>query len=64
MEQIKEWESKNPDWMDDEKKSEEYFKMMREVAWDVNEGEREKNIKDIIKNVGDNILIKDAISEV
>ena len=26
--------------------------------------EKDKDIKDIIKNVGDNILLKDAISEV
>lgn len=64
MEQIKDWESKNENWMNDEKKSEEYFTMMREVMGDVNENEKEKNIKDIIKNVGDNILLKDAISEV
>ena len=41
-----------------------YIKMMNEVLGNTTEEENEKNIKDIIKNVGDNILLKDAILEI
>ena len=30
----------------------------------VNETEKEKDVKDIMKNVSDNILLKDALSEI
>ena len=64
LEQIKLWEKDNDGWVKDDKKSDEYIKMLREVLGDTTELEKEKNIKDIIKNVGDNILLKDAILEI
>ncbi len=64
LEQIKLWEKENEGWVHNEKKSDEYIKMMNEVLGNTTEEENEKNIKDIIKNVGDNILLKDAILEI
>ena len=64
LEQIKLWEKENEGWEHNEKKSDEYIKMMNEVLGNTTEEENEKNIKDIIKNVGDNILLKDAILEI
>jgi len=62
LEKIKEWEEQNQNWTNDEKKSEEYFKIVKEIMGQSSELEKEKNIKDIIKNVGDNTLLS-SISE-
>ena len=64
IERIKDWEEQNKNWKNDERKTNEYFKLIQEIMGQVNESEKDKDIKDIMKNVGDNILLKDAISEV
>ena len=64
IERIKDWEEQNKNWKNDERKTNEYFKLIQEIMGQVNETEKDKDIKDIMKNVSDNILLKDALLEI
>lgn len=64
IELIKDWENKNPNWKDDEKKRIEYVMIISEIMGGTDSEQMDKNTKDIIKNISDKILLKDAISEV
>lgn len=64
IELIKDWENNNPNWKDDEKKRLEYVMIISEIMGGTNNEQMDKNTKDIIKNISDKILLKDAISEV
>jgi len=63
IELIKDWENKNPNWKEDEKKRLEYVMIISEIMGGTNNEQTDKNTKDIIKNISDKILLKDAISE-
>ena len=64
IEQIKLWEQNHPDWKTNDKMGIEYLLMIQQVMGGSTNEEQERNKKDIIKNVGDNILLKDAILEI
>ena len=59
---IKDWEEKNPNWKNEENKRIEYLRIISEIMGGTSKEEIEKNNKDIIKNIGDNVLIKDALT--
>lgn len=64
IELIKDWENNNPKWKADEKKRLEYVMIISEIMGGTNNEQLDKNTKDIIKNISDKILLKDAISDV
>jgi hypothetical protein len=58
---IKEWETKHPNYLEDDKLMNEWYNMIRTTMGGSTEDIREKNGKEICKNVGANVILKDAI---
>lgn len=61
IELIKKWEDENPGWKDIEQKRIEYIRIINEIMGGTSKEEIDKNNKDIIKNISDKVLIKDAL---
>ena len=61
IELIKKWEEENPGWKDKEEKRIEYLRIINEIMGGTSKEEIDKNNKDIIKNISDKVLLKDAL---
>tara|TARA_B110000483_G_scaffold243553_1_gene334079 strand:+ start:6862 stop:7536 length:675 start_codon:yes stop_codon:yes gene_type:complete len=61
IKRIKEWESKNPNYLTDDKLLQEWHRMIQQITGSGDEGEREKNKEQIKKSIGNTIEIKDAM---
>ena len=60
---IKEWTTENPDYIDNEKKMEEYMTMIRRVMGGNNIEEQTKNKNKIIRQVSEEVQVKEAINK-
>ena len=58
---IKEWEQKNPDYLDNEQLTQEWHKMIFNMTGGEKESEREKNTTHIKKNISENVIVKELI---
>ena len=59
IQKIKEWETDNPAWNKSTELTEQYLKMIQEIA--VSNFDKEKNIESIIKNLSNNTEIKEIM---
>ena len=64
IKKIKDWERKHPDFLGDEDLMKEWQLLIQNTIGGVTETDREKNKKDVIKNVGENVILKEAIDKV
>lgn len=55
---LKEWEIEHPNWKDSEKETQLYMEFIQKIMGGANNEEKEKNIKQIKKNIGKNINIE------
>ena len=63
IKKMKDWENAHPNYLKDEKLLKEWNDLIHCIMGDV-VGERENENKKIIKNVGENVMIKDAMKEI
>jgi hypothetical protein len=61
---LKEWEEEHPNWINNEKESEQYVKMIHNFMGGENEEEQHKNARDILKNIGNVVLLKHAMDSI
>ena len=61
---IKGWEVAHPGYLEDDGLMNEWRAMIQATIGAANEDDREKNDKEICKNVGENIILKDAIEKI
>lgn len=61
---MKEWEQEHPNWIDNEKEAEQYVKMLHNLMGGENEDEQNKNAREIMKNIGNVVLIKHAMDSI
>jgi hypothetical protein len=61
IEKIKDWEKAHPNYLEDDRLLHEWQTLIRNTMGDLTAAEREKDIK---KNVGVNVILKDAIDKV
>ena len=64
IQQLKEWEKENPDWIDDDKKSIQYMKTLNQILGGNDEKDYEKNKKEAARMINENISLKTAMSDV
>ena len=60
MDKLQEWTKGHPNWMSNEKESDIYIEMVRQIAWERNEIKRNK--KKIKQNIGKHLEIKEVIA--
>ena len=63
IQQLKEWEKENPDWIDDDKKSTQYLKTLNQILGGNNEKDYEKNKKEAARIINENISLKTAMND-
>jgi hypothetical protein len=61
IKRIKEWESKHPNYLTEDKLLQEWHRMIQQITGSGNEDERERNKEQIKKSIGNTIEIKDAM---
>lgn len=61
---MKEWEQEHPNWINNEKEAEQYVKMLHNLMGGENEDEQNKNAREIMKNIGNVVLIKHAMDAI
>ena len=61
---MKEWEQEHPNWINNEKEAEQYVKMLHNLMGGENEDEQNKNAREIMKNIGNVVLIKHAMDSI
>jgi hypothetical protein len=61
---MKEWEQQHPNWLNNEQESEQYMKMLHNLMGGENEEEQGKNAREIMKNIGNVVLIKHAMDSI
>jgi len=61
---MKEWEKEHPNWLNNEQESEQYMKMLHNLMGGENEEEQTKNAREIMKNIGNVVLIKHAMDSI
>ena len=61
---IKEWEDMHPGYLEDEGLINQWRTMIHATMGAANEDDRERNEKEICKNVGENIILKDALEKI
>jgi hypothetical protein len=57
IEVLKEWETEHPNWKDSDKETQVYMELVQKIMGGSNDTDREKNIKQIKRNVGKNTII-------
>ena len=60
MDKLQEWTKEHPNWMSNDKESDIYIDMVRQIAWERNEIKNKK--KKIKQNIGKQIEIKEVIA--
>lgn len=60
---LQEWEVENPNYMKDPQLLNEWNLLVHNIMGGANDEEREKNKKDIKKKMGENIILKDAMTD-
>jgi len=63
MKELRNWEVNNPDYLENDEKLKKWQLMIRGIMGPSNDVERNKNSKYIMKVVGENRILKDAILE-
>jgi hypothetical protein len=63
IQQLKEWEKENPDWIDDDKKSTQYLKTLNQILGGNDEKDYEKNKKEAARIINENISLKTAMND-
>jgi hypothetical protein len=61
---MKEWEKEHPNWLNNDQESEQYMKMLHNLMGGENEEEQGKNAREIMKKIGNVVLIKHAINSI
>ena len=61
LDKLHEWSKQNPDWIDDEIKSEMYIKMVQEIAWITDRKQPTKN--KVKRNLSNIVEIKEAMGQ-
>lgn len=61
---LKEWEEEHPNWISNDKEAEQYVKMIHNFMGGENEEEQNKNAREILKNIGDVVLLKQAMDSI
>jgi len=61
IKRIKEWEGKNPDYLQNDKLLQEWHRMIQQITGSGDEIQRERNKEQIKKSLGNTIEIKDAM---
>ena len=61
IKRIKEWESKHPDYLQNDKLLQEWHRMIQQITGSGDDGQRERNKEQIKKSLGNTIEIKDAM---
>ena len=61
---MKEWEQEHPNWLNNEQEAEQYMKMLHNLMGGENEDEQNKNAREIMKNIGNVVLIKHAMDSI
>jgi hypothetical protein len=56
---LKEWEITHPNWETSEQETQIYMELIQKIMGGSNDEERKKNIKQIKKNIGKNIILND-----
>jgi hypothetical protein len=62
IQQLKEWEKENPDWIEDDKKSTQYLKTLNHILGGNDENDYEKNKKEAARIINENISLKTAMN--
>jgi len=62
MKELRKWEVNNPDYLENDEKLKAWQLMIRSIMGSSCNTERDKDGKNIMKNVGDNTTLKDAMS--
>ena len=63
IQQLKEWEKENPDWIEDDKKSTQYLKTLNQILGGNDEKDYEKNKKEAARIINENISLKTAMND-
>ncbi len=61
---IKGWEVAHPGYLEDDSLIHQWRAMIQATMGGANDDDREKNEKEICKNVGENIILKDAMEKI
>jgi hypothetical protein len=64
IQQLKEWEKENPDWIDDDRKSIQYMKTLNQILGGNDEKDYEKSKKEAARIINENISLKTAMTDV
>jgi hypothetical protein len=62
MKELRKWEVNNPDYLENDKKLKAWQLMIRSIMGSSCDTEKDRDGKNIMKNVGDNTALKDAMS--
>ena len=63
MKELRKWEVNNPDYLENDEKLKAWQLMIRSIMGAAGDTERDRDSKNIMKNVGDNTALKDAMSD-
>ena len=63
MKELRKWEVNNPDYLENDKKLKAWQLMIRSIMGSSCDTEKDRDGKNIMKNVGDNTALKDAMSD-
>jgi hypothetical protein len=63
IQQLKEWEKENPDWIEDDKKSIQYMKTLNQILGGNDEKDYEKSKKEAARIINENISLKSAMND-
>ena len=61
---IKEWEESHPGYLEDEDLMDQWRQMIQTTMGGISENDRERDEKEICRNVGTNVILKDALDKV
>jgi len=64
IKKIKDWEREHPNFLEDEYLTKEWQILIQNTMGGMTSVDRERNQKDVIKNVGENVILKEAIDKV
>ena len=63
MKELRKWEVNNPDYLENDEKLKAWQLMIHSIMGSSGDTERDRDSKNIMKNVGDNTALKDAMSD-